>query len=141
MGAAWGIKGGPKCPNTVAKAAEMVAWLKDGGWGSKPTREAQAGSWRRLQEWVRRGQGGARSADDPADRDIQAVDGLGRPDCGTGVRQQVRGKGAARYRVAWHMDHGAACKAWLDAKARRRWLPLDGREWNMVRAASNFTQA
>ena len=49
MGVAWGIKGGPKCPNTAAKAVGMVAWLKDGGWGSKPTREAQAGSWRRLQ--------------------------------------------------------------------------------------------
>ena len=39
----------PKCPSTVAKGAGMVAWLKDGGWGSKPTREAQAGSWRKLQ--------------------------------------------------------------------------------------------
>ena len=58
-------------------------------------------------------------ADEPMGRGIQAVDGLGRPDFGAGVRQQVRGKGAALYRMTWHLDHGVAFRAWLDTKTRR----------------------
>ena len=93
MGVTWGIKGGPKCPSTVAKGAGMVAWLKDGGWGSQPTREAQARGWRKLQEWVRREQWRARGADEPVDRDIQAVDSLGRPDFERASDSRCGGKG------------------------------------------------
>ena len=56
MEVGWGIKGAPECPSPVAKGASMVAWLKEGGWGPRPMKEAQAHSWRRLQEWIRRGQ-------------------------------------------------------------------------------------
>ena len=42
-----GVKGGPKCPSSVAKGAGVIAWLKDGGWGPTPLKRAQGQYWQK----------------------------------------------------------------------------------------------
>ena len=72
-----GVRGGPRCPSAVACVAAVVAWLKDGGWGPTPIREAQQRYWHRLRDWV---QGGSWSQDDEtrvaAQRDAASIASL-----------------------------------------------------------------
>ena len=103
-----GIKGGPQCRGTVAKGVGVIAWLKDGGRGPKPMREAQGRCWQKLQDWIRQGRWRTEQTDGSRDRGMRAVDSLGHPEFGRGIRRQVRGKGVAVYRMIWSMDHGVA---------------------------------
>ena len=119
------MKGGPKCPGTVAKGAGVVAWLKDGGWGPRPMRTAQERCWLRLTAWIkegrwRRGQGD----DDMKVKDVRAVDSVNHPDFGRSARDQIKGAGAAVYRLIWSMDHEAAFRRWTSQRSAQRWLPL-----------------
>ena len=83
-----------------------------------------------------------RDDDDAKIKDIAAMGSLNHLDFGRSARDQIRGKGAAVYRLVWNMDHERAFRRWSGQRsAGRRWLPLDGREWRLVKAATNYTPA
>ena len=66
---------------------------------------------------------------------------LGHPDCGRCIRHQVKGKGAAVYRLIWSMEHEATFRIWVGQRStQRRWMPFDGREWELAKAATNYSQ-
>ena len=125
----WGVKGGPKCPNTVAKGAGVMDWLKDRGWEPSPMKEAQRQCWLKLQGWIEQGAGGLGIGYAARERYERAVRSLKHPDSGTGIREQVRGEGAAVYRMMWRMDNEASFRRWVIQKPlQRRWMPAEGQE-------------
>ena len=126
---------------SVSTAAASIAWLRHAGWGTALMREGQRLAWERLREWA--GGVGPRmeARVQHMQSDLDKLRSLSRPDFGNDVRQQVRGKGGAIYRLAWVARYGQAFTDWLAARpTERRWLPTTGTEWSLVRSASSFTQ-
>eukprot|EP00969_Alexandrium_andersonii_P069850 3083146-Alexandrium_andersonii.AAC.1 len=69
-------------------------------------------------------------------QDVAHLQGL-RP-----ARHALRGAGVAVYRQTVRCLYGRSFEAWCERRAgRRRFLPGDGREWQLLSATRGFTQA
>lgn len=140
-----GAEGGPRCFESVALAAEAVAWLRSDFWG-RPRQRTQlsgcSGSMHgaMLTEWSQRTLQLGHGTD--GEDGLLCMEALVRPDFGVDRRDQVCGKGGAVRRLVWGKNHGSAFKHCVVAKSRGgRWLPMEGGEWSVVRAARSFTQS
>ena len=138
LGVLLGVRGAPRCLVTVGAAAGALGWAKSGGWGPQEVAAIQHRAWAAAVEVARRrmdGDGGVLG-----DREAQTIMALEAERVGGGILSGRR-TGGAVYAACWAARHERAAVRWLlQRTAARRWLPTDGREWEVVRGRS-FTQA
>jgi len=138
LGVLLGVRGAPRCLVTVGEAAGAMGWARCGGWGPREVTRVQQRTWETIAAAaIRKLEGGDGLL---GARDAQTIAALEAERTGEGIRTGRRAGGAV-YAACWATRYERFAIRWLGQRtAARRWLPSDGREWEIVRGRS-FTQA